>query len=367
MKGIITIGNEERIESFISKIKNKKPVFICVIGNTETGKIPGISAAGANPDITDFTPAADMEFLYYNRCRCIDGVPVTPDGIPTPALITKAALDLLNVPHFVAVGGVKIIPDTPYIEFGGTSGMDISTGKAVLNAKSVFENAKIYGQELSKTIDYLVIGESIAGGTTTALGVLTAMGYDAADKISSSLPINPLDLKNKIINEGLSAINKMKGDFKKTPFAAIEALGDPMQPACAGLIIGAAEKVPVILAGGTQMAAVAAIIHAIKPFSLENVAIGTTKWIVHDKNTDLKGIIDQINPNIPILVADFDFSTMKHKGLRVYEQGIVKEGVGAGGMSVASIISSQGEITIEKIQAKVEEVHEEITSNLSNP
>ena len=37
------------------------------------------------------------------------------------------------------------------------------------------------------------------------------------------------------------------------------------------------------------------------------------------------------------------------------KQEIVKEGVGAGGISVASINLSHGEITIDKIQAKVEE------------
>ena len=45
--------------------------------------------------------------------------------------------------------------------------------------------------------DYLVIGESIAAGTTTALGVLRALGYDANEKVSGSMPTNPHDLKNK--------------------------------------------------------------------------------------------------------------------------------------------------------------------------
>ena len=89
----ILICNEEaKAKAFVEKVWGKRPTFICVIGNTETAKIPGISAAGAVPAITDFTPAADIELLYYGRCKCIDGVPVTPNGIPTPALVTMSAI-----------------------------------------------------------------------------------------------------------------------------------------------------------------------------------------------------------------------------------------------------------------------------------
>ena len=197
MNDIIRVGNEDIINNFIIRINKKKPLFICVLGNTETAKIPGISAAGANPEITDYTPAADMEYLLYNECKCIKGVPVTPDGIPTPAIITKASLELSNIPLLIAIGGVNIYPTAPYIEFGGKSGQNILYGQAVENPIAIFKKAKIFGEEISKVVNYLVIGESIAGGTTTALGVLTAMGYEASDKISSSLPINPIDKKKK--------------------------------------------------------------------------------------------------------------------------------------------------------------------------
>ncbi len=360
MDDIIKIGKPEAIEKFISKIRGKKPLFICVIGNTETAKIPGISAAGANPEITDYTPAADMEYLLYEKCRCIDGVPITPDGIPTPALITKASLDLSKIPFLIAVGGLRVLPEAPYMDFSGKPGADISKGKGITNAKNIFEKAKIFGENISKTVDYLVIGESIAGGTTTALGVLTAMGFDALDKISSSLPINPIELKTKIVNSGLEKNNLKTGDFRYKAFKAIEALGDPIQPVVSGIAIGAAKRIPVILAGGTQMSAVIAIINAIEPDSLGNIAIGTTRWIISDEKTDLKGIVDQINSDIPILAANLNFSKMKHNGLKTYEQGIVKEGVGAGGIAIASILSNNEKITIEEIHQKIEENYEKI-------
>ena len=108
------------------------------------------------------------------------------------------------------------------------------------------------------------------------------------------------------------------------------------------------------------MSAIAAIINSIEPTVLKNVAIGTTKWIIKDKKTDLKGIIDQINPNIPILAANLDFSQMKHAGLQVYEQGIVKEGVGAGGSAITSILSSRGKISMKMIHEKIEQDYEKI-------
>ena len=360
MEGIINIGNQKRISKFTSKIHGKKPLFICIIGNTETGKIPGISAAGANPSITDYTPAADVEYLLYGKCKSLDGVPITPDGIPTPALITKTSLNLASIPIMIAAGGLRITPKAPYIEFGGKPGGNISTGQAVDNVIKVFENAKIFGQNLSKIVDYLVIGESIAGGTTTALGVLTAMGYDAADKISSSLPINPLELKINIVNSGLKNKNLKQGDLQDKPFDAIKILGDPIQPIYAGLVIGAAKKIPIILAGGTQMAAIIAIINSIEPKALENVAIGTTRWIISDNQSNLKAIIDQINPDIPILAANLNFSQMKYNGLRAYEHSVVKEGVGAGGSAIASILSTKGIITIDQIHRKVEDNYKKI-------
>ncbi|MEM2146003.1 MAG: hypothetical protein QW279_11625, partial [Candidatus Jordarchaeaceae archaeon] len=106
----------------------------------------------------------------------VDVVPVTPEGIPTPALITRAALKLAEIPAIVVSGGLKINPQIPFVELGGSPGRDIRTGNAVENVKEVLERAKVAGENLAKTVDYLVVGESVPGGTTTALGVLMAMG-----------------------------------------------------------------------------------------------------------------------------------------------------------------------------------------------
>lgn len=46
--------------------------------------------------------------------------------------------------------------------------------------------------------EHLVIGESTPAGTTTALGVLTALGYDADFRVSASMPVNPTTLKGML-------------------------------------------------------------------------------------------------------------------------------------------------------------------------
>ncbi len=353
MQDIVEIGKKESCANFVRQVTGKRPLFVCTLGNTATAKIPGISAAGASPEITDLTPAADAEYLYYGHCKSIKGVPVTPNGIPTPALITKTALELGNIPVLIAVGGLQNHPQTPYIEFGGIPGEDITTGHAVKNAREPFERALILGKQLAKLADYLVVGESIPGGTTTALGVLTALGINASDKISSSMPVNPINLKREIVVKGLSARNLHPGDLKGRPFEAIEALGDPMQPVHAGVVIGAAESIPVLLAGGTQMSAILAIIKEVQPRILSNVAIGTTKWIISDKSADLPGIVNQISPDIPIFAANLDFGRYKHPGLNAYEEGVVKEGVGAGGATIA-MLWANSKMNLDQMYKKLE-------------
>jgi uncharacterized protein (TIGR00303 family) len=217
MQDIIFAHNQTKGQAFLKKITGKNPLFMCTLGVTETAKIPGLSAAGANPQITDYTPPADIELLLLGKCRCIDGVPVTPDGIPTPALVTMSALKLAKIPALAVNEGLRVLPQVPFLELGGKPGGDIRTGKAVENAGEVLQRAKLAGEILSQTVDYLVIGESIPGGTTTALGVLLAMGIDAKGKVSSSMPGNPHDIKTRTVEEGLKALKIGFGDLADNP------------------------------------------------------------------------------------------------------------------------------------------------------
>lgn len=359
MLDVILARNETKGKEFLKKIAGKKPLFACTLGTTETAKIQGISAAGAMPELTDYTPPADIELLLLGKCKCINGVPVTPDGIPTPALVTMSALKLAGIPALPVNAGLRILPQVPFLELGARPGRDIRTGKAVENAEEVLQRAKIAGEILSKTADYLVVGESIPGGTTTALGVLLAMGIDSKGKVSSSMPGNPHDLKTKAVEEGLEAAKVKFGTLARDPLRAVSCVGDPMMPAFAGLVLGAAEKVPVLMAGGTQMGAVLAVVNALNPKVLGNVAIGTTRWIVSDKTSDLKGIVNQI-ADIPIIAANLDFSSSRFTGLQAYEAGVVKEGVGVGGTAIAAMAKSEGAITKETLIEEIERNYEKL-------
>jgi uncharacterized protein (TIGR00303 family) len=350
---VLLAHNEFKAEAFIKELGEKKPLFICTIATTETAKIQGISAAGENPEFTDYTPPADAELLLLGKCRCIKGVPVTPDGIPTPALITMSALRLADIPILVASGGLKVKPQIPFLDLGGKPGNDIRTGNAVENVEEIIQRATLSGEQLAKTADYLIIGESIPGGTTTALGVLSAMGVNAKGKVSSSLPENPHRLKTKTVQAGLAASGESFGSLAKNPVRAMSCLGDPMMPAFAGLVIGAAAQVPVLMAGGTQMTSVLAVVNALNPDVLCNVAIGTTRWVVNDNSSDICGIVAQI-ADVPVLAADIDFTLSRFSGLKAYEKGIVKEGVGAGGAAIAAMAKLSGVITKDMLLKAIE-------------
>ncbi len=350
---VLVANNELKAKAFLEEIEGKNPLFIATIATTETGKIPGLSAAGANPDFTDFTPPADAELLLLGKCKSIQGVPITPDGIPTPALITTSALHLADIPVLIVNGGVKVKPQIPYIDVNGSPGRDIRSGDSVDNVEEVIERAKVVGEQLAKTADYLVIGESIPGGTTTALGVLTALGVDAMGKVSSTLPNNPHGLKADVVSAGLKEAGEKFGSLKGDPIKAVSAVGDPMMAALAGLVIGGTRQAPVLMAGGTQMTAVLAVINALEPKALCNAAIGTTRWVAKDKSSDICGIVKQFS-EVPILAADLDFGPSTYPGLRIYETGLVKEGVGAGGASIAAMAKTGGAVDKQILLKEIE-------------
>ena len=350
--------NEDRGRAFLESIWNKKAAYCCVIGNTETAKIPGVSAAGANPEATDFTPAADMELLYFGRCKCIDGVPITPDGIPTPGIVTMSALKLSPMPIFVVNGGVRVKPHTPFIEVDGTPGADIRTGRSVKGAERAFDRAVVAGRQLAKTVDYLVVGESIPGGTTTALGVLTALGYDTSEKVASTFPVNPHDLKRKVVEEGLAASGIDPGLLKNDAMAAVQAVGDPMM--AGGRLMRARPRASRPMRGNPDGGR-SGEFKAMDDNVMDNLALGTTRWISEDKTSDLRGLVSQMG-DVPVMAANLNFSTSRYDGLKVYETGLVKEGVGAGGSSIMAMAATGGRVTCRSLLDEIEKNYARLVS-----
>ncbi|MCQ2085493.1 MAG: TIGR00303 family protein [archaeon] len=353
-------GNEEIAKDIISRIWGKRGVFTCTIANTLTSTIPGVSEAGDTPELTLYTGPADAEYLVMGKVTCMKGIPINPGGIPTPATLTKAALDLSKMPFYIINGGSKIIPNIPCIEVGGKCGEKVTTGHTLTNVQQSFEYGKILGAQLAATHDFVVVSESCAGGTTTALAVLLAMGTIRENLVSSSSPKNPKQLKWDIVMEGLKNAGIEIGDLADDPLKAMECVGDPMMPVNLGIALGAAKTVPVIFGGGTQMAPIMAAVAKMDPSVLGNIMQGTTRWLLSDPNSNMVKIMENISDRIPMVYINMDYSKSPYEGLQAYEWGFIKEGVGCGGSSVAAVISSAGKIDCDMILDRVHELYKVI-------
>lgn len=63
------------------KLQDKDSLFLCVIATTLTSRIPGITGAGASPELTDYTPAADVELIIHSEPKCLPEIPQTVVGM----------------------------------------------------------------------------------------------------------------------------------------------------------------------------------------------------------------------------------------------------------------------------------------------
>ena len=329
---ITCYGNKQNAENFIKSLERKRFTFSLVTSYTETCEIPGITIAGADKEFLKFTSPADAEYLSYGKCKCIDSIPMSPDGKPTPALLTKVALNTSKIPHFVINAGSKIAPDVPSFDSELPIGKNISESSALTldDVHNAVEFGKIIAKSISKATDCLVIGESIPGGTTTALATLSGLGIEAS--VSSSMPKNPIEIKNNVVS---SALKRKKSD---DAFEIVAELGDPMIPVCAGMLSEASKSCRVILAGGTQMTAVLAFAKKVG-YEKNNTAIGCTSYIIDDKEALFLETVKQID-DIAVLAIDPMLSDSQFYGLRSYSEGFVKEGAGAGGSLIASVLKT---------------------------
>jgi uncharacterized protein (TIGR00303 family) len=332
-----------------SDFSPERPLFLCILANTETAKIPNISAAGKSPQLTDYTPAADAELVETGNAISISEPAMTPSGAPTPAVLTRASMLLTGIPCIFINAGLSVRPRVPAIDINARTGGDIRKGHAVVDAQDIYEKSQALGRKLGKLSDFVIIGESVPGGTTTAMGVMKALGYDG--KVSSSFPDNPLELKNKVVSEGMECAGISFGSLRKEPLRAVECIGDPMMAAAAGLVNGL--DTTTVLAGGTQMVSVLGII---KHIGLNrDVSIATTCYVADDASANFREMTDAMG--YQAFTADPGFGSSRCAGLRMYENGDVKEGVGAGGAMFASAMMGFSQ---KEFREKVEEVCDSI-------
>jgi len=348
--GINFFGNESNKKNQIYKIEilkkniNNFKIFL-VIAGTNTSQIPGISAAGINAKSRRKTALADAEFLRKGASKDHKyKLPLLNAGV-TPALISYVCSKLINIyPVIVPLGiGVK-----PYFSHLVVEDRDLgpsnclTTGKSMTKERvlTLYKKGLAIGKSLKQPV---LISESVPGGTTTAQAVMEAFGLQVSNLVGSSLFKTPRELRKKVVQKGLLNAN-LKTDFDS--FDVVAAVGDPFQAFSMGLLIGARlANQPVIMSGGSQMMAV--ILLALeflgaknKDDFIEDVFIATTGWLVKDNS--LNDLVNLINEKYDVkllgLASPLNFKSSKCKELKDYELGHVKEGVGAGGISLLAFL-----------------------------
>ena len=320
--------------------------LLLVLAATSTAEQDGISAAGATACSRRLTAVADAELLLNGPAVARRWpLPPLPAGV-SPALLGHAVLPWVPLNPSVAALGLPVEPDFPHLRFeGGAAGPAncVSTGQAMGAAR--VQRLWSQGQRLGRRLRRpLVLAECVPGGTTTAQAVLTALGVPVQGLISGSARQPPHAFKSQLVAAGLAEAGLGPDPAAQ---AVVAAVGDPFQALAAGLLMGAADGCqPILLAGGSQMAAVLALAMAASSEDArkrlsERVMLGTTAWLAEERfpgenRPPLDRLIDALAARFGVgtvaLSSGVRFHDSCHQQLRDYENGYVKEGVGAGGL-----------------------------------
>ncbi len=309
-----------------------------VLANTMLSTVPGISGAGPSPEKTLLTPVLDAELVTTGAITSVPARPNTPTGCPTPATITRSMMELTGLAPVIVNAGLVHAPTVPCIDVYGSAGGDPRVEDAVPQAALLFERGEMVGRLLSQYSDFLMLGECVPGGTTTALCVLRALGYDAS--VSSAFADNPLGLKDAVCREVLARIREAG---VSEPLEILRAAGDPMMPVAAG--IASTYAGDILFAGGTQMLAVAA---TLKALGKRVPHLATTVYVRDDPTAGFSRSVADVGTTA--YFVDPNFAGIGHVGLARYCIGEVKEGMGAGGaLTLAYLMGYKPEEITEKI------------------
>ena len=365
----IEIANDpfSNAEAMLRSLRGLRGKFSLCLAGTETSDVPNVSAAGVTAQMRRLTPCTDAEVLVAGRAITADSIPVSPLGIVSPIVVTRACLNLLPGIEVETVDcGTFVAPHIAHDTAGSSPARSVATGNAMPydQVLELYRKGYEYGAAIANEFDFVVAAECVPGGTTTAMGVLTALGYDVYDMLSSSLPQSQSDLRFRLVSEGLIKTGLPVEDFVADPFRAIAAVGDPMQAFVVGLLSATCCRVPVVLGGGSQMLAVFALYKAVLRMQPELISllqplqvplVVTTKWVAYDpsaRTIDLSRVI-----GAPYIAACPDFSKSRHYGLQAYEEGNVKEGTGAG--ASLALAHCLGEISESEIINAIDRVYDE--------
>ena len=350
-KGMQEQNIDERVKRWQENIMNT--AFFLILAGSQTAEIEGISSAGSTPVSRRYTAIADAELLlrgpkYPKRWP----LPPLPAGV-SPALISYVASRFLKIKPTVISAGLLQRPSFCHLclepeDLGPARCLSSGTAMDIGRVKLLLDGGFKIGKQARKS---LLITECVPGGTTTAFAVLSGLGINVKGLISGSHRNPPSELKTKLVKQGLKAAK-----LKKNPSSIdlMAAVGDPFQPIALGLLMGARESGhDVLLGGGCQMLAVLSLaLNEIESESrsqfVEKVLIGTTSWLVDESlsssqtNNSFIHLMNHVAKHFKVkilgLASGYRFNDSNQKVLRDYEIGYVKEGVGAGALSLLAQI-----------------------------
>ncbi len=298
--------------------------------------VAGISAAGATPEARRYTALADAEILQQGISSRL---PTAPAGYPSPVVISRAICQSLDLELQLIDCGLP--EHLPFLrQVGGQPARCVSTGAAlpIASVERLWQAGLQWGAQQQAA--YVILGECVAGGTTTALAVLLGLGRAAAGMVNSSHPVCNHGQKLAIATQGLRHLRPHASAFE-----ILAAVGDPMQPFVAGAAVALSQTRPVMLAGGSQMLAVYALMQQLAaasqtPWQPNQVVVGTTRWVAADPTGNTVGLA-QVIGTVPLLSTALSFRYARYPQLTAYEHGHVKEGVGAGGLAIGASLYRQ--------------------------
>ena len=334
-----------------------KADFLLMASVTKTCEIEGITQAGI-PGLIPLTPTLDAEFIATGRVFSLPELAETPNGVPTPALITKAVDNLAGFSSIEVcdLGLEKKPKQTKLYEFDIKASRRIDQG-AGIDAKAVFLKGMEFGASYELKGSYLIVGESTPSGTTTAEAAIRALGYDVAGYFSSSFLNAPKNIKEETIQKALSLINDDMSDFEK-----LGVVADNMLLFTAGFIYEATKRFEVVLAGGTQMAAVMLIADKLRETMLlrpdhQNLTLATTQWVVEDEKSDIEKLLRLLSYEPKALYTTFSFQNAEIPVLKKYDEGEAKEGVGTGGaLAYAKAHGLENDAIVQNIELMMYEM-----------
>ena len=305
--------------------------FVVLLGTSRLSLVPGLSGAGKTPEDTWNTPRRDAALVSGRGqnppCLTVAGVTKAMSALTaiTPLFINAGCAGNLAVPAQV----LSTIPAG-----------DPRSGPSVPDAETIVRNATETGATLVENYHTLWLGECIPGGTTHALCILRALGIGG--RVSSS-SVKESGIAKEAVWEGVRKRCPDICSLRGTDL--IRETGDPVMAATLGFIQGFPGEI--VLCGGTQMLAVAALAGDTKG----QVCCAMTDLVWRDPAADVAHIADTVG--IPVTVAPVPARFVREPSPSRACIGRVKEGFGAGGALAMAHRHGFSEDTIEAALADV--------------